>query len=347
MRKIVKYSLFALFSLIVTAGLTLSYILYWPFIPLSDAKEIDVIVPWGARFEQVTDTLKSRDIITDRTLFKITARLLGETQKLRAGKFTLHTHMSNNAALDALVHGPQSYFSITLPEGYASNRFAGIFHKELGLDSVLFMHLVTDSTFIKSLEWNEPSLEGYLYPETYHFTYGVTEEQVIRTLVQQFKETVPDSFWAAAEERGMSRREAVTLASIIEGEAMLDKEMPLISSVYHNRLKRGMRLQADPTIQYILPDGPRRLLNRDLRIDSPYNTYMYAGLPPGPINNPAVNAIRAAVYPSQTSFLYFVADGKGGHSFSRTLTQHLNAKRKFDQIRREYRRKQRESQGDE
>ncbi|MDZ7722583.1 MAG: endolytic transglycosylase MltG [candidate division KSB1 bacterium] len=255
--------------------------------------------------------------------------------------------MSNKSALDALVRGPQSYFSVTLPEGYAARRYAGIFQKKLGLDSLNFMQLISDTNFIQKLGWEDPSLEGYLYPETYHFTYGVTEKQVIRTLVQQFRSTVPDSFWVAAEEQGMTRRDAVTLASIIEGEAMLDREMPLIASVYHNRLERDMRLQADPTIQYIIPESPRRLLNRDLKIDSPYNTYLYAGLPPGPINNPAVNAIRAAVYPAETSFLYFVADGKGGHTFSRTLTQHLNAKRKFDRIRREHRRKELNAQREE
>ena len=333
--------------LLTAAVLTLSVLFYWPFFQPKETQKVDIIVPWGAGFDEVTAALKERQIIRNKTCFKLTARLLGETRALRAGKFTLHQNMANKAALDALVYGPQSYFVITLPEGYPSRRYAAILQQELGLDSIKFMQFVTDTAFIQELGWEEASLEGYLYPETYHFTYGVEEKNVIRTLVQSFRNTVPDSFWAAAEEQGMSRRQAVTLASIIEGEAMLDHEMPLISSVYHNRLDQGMRLQADPTIQYIIPDGPRRLLNRDLKIDSPYNTYLYAGLPPGPINNPAVNAIRAAVYPAETPFLYFVADGKGGHTFSRTLTQHLNAKRKFDQIRKEHRRKERNAQREE
>lgn len=347
MKKTLKYFLATTIAVVLLGVISISVILYWPFYYPGKREKIDVIVPWGAGFDQVTDTLKSREIICSKTMFKFAARILNETQNLRAGKFTLKKNMANKAVLDALVYGPQSYFKITLPEGYASRRYAGILSNELTLDSVKFMQLVYDTTFIQELEWEMPSLEGFLYPETYHFTYGVDEKQVIRTLVQQFKKTVPDSFWHAASEKGLTRREAVTLASIIEGEAMLDSEMPLIASVYHNRLNKGMRLQADPTIQYILPEGPRRLLKSDLRIDSPYNTYLYSGLPPGPINNPAVNAIRAAVYPAQTSYLYFVANGEGGHTFSKSLTQHLNAKRKFDQIRRELLRKERESQGEE
>ena len=133
----------------------------------------------------------------------------------------------------------------------------------------------------------------------------------------------------------------ITLGSIIEGEAMIDSEMPIISSVYHNRLRTGMLLQADPTIQYIIPDGPRRLLNKDLEIDSPYNTYRYAGLPPGPISNPSKKAVIAALRPADTKYFYFVANGDGSHTFSPNLRQHLRAKQKFDRLRRElYRKKQ-------
>ncbi|MDZ7265633.1 MAG: endolytic transglycosylase MltG, partial [candidate division KSB1 bacterium] len=126
----------------------------------------------------------------------------------------------------------------------------------------------------------------------------------------------------------------LTLASIIEGEAMVDSERVLVSAVYHNRLQRGMLLQADPTIQYIIPDGPRRLLNRDLRIDSPYNTYLHAGLPPGPVNNPGLRSIYAALNPAPVDYLYLVARGDGTHIFSRNLREHQIAKQKFDMYRK-------------
>jgi UPF0755 protein len=141
--------------------------------------------------------------------------------------------------------------------------------------------------------------------------------------------------------------EVLTLASIIEGEAMVDTEMPIISSVYHNRLRRGMPLQADPTIQYIIPDGPRRLLYRDLKIDSPYNTYLYAGLPPGPINNPGVHAIRAALLPAESKYIYFVANGDGTHSFSENYSQHLRAKKRFDAYREQVAKEEQQKAGHE
>jgi UPF0755 protein len=158
---------------------------------------------------------------------------------------------------------------------------------------------------------------------------------------------VHDSLKTRAEEIGWTLNQALTLASIIEGEAMVDTEMPLISSVYHNRLDIGMPLQADPTIQYIIPDGPRRLLYRDLEIDSPYNTYKYKGLPPGPINNPGIRAIKAALYPADTDYLYFVANGDGTHSFSENYSQHRRAKRRFDEYRKKVEEDKRQKERDE
>ena len=136
-------------------------------------------------------------------------------------------------------------------------------------------------------------------------------------------------------EMSFTPHQVLTLASIIEGEALLDEERPVIASLYHNRLKRGMKLQADPTIQYIIKGPPRRLLIKDLKIDSPYNTYIYKGLPPGPINNPGEASIRATIFPADTNYLYMVAVGDGSHTFSRTLSEHNKAKEAFDKVRRE------------
>ena len=154
----------------------------------------------------------------------------------------------------------------------------------------------------------------------------------------RFFEVFDDSLRARMEALSFDMHKVVTLASIIEGEAVLASERATISAVYHNRLERRMYLQADPTIQYIIDDGPRRLLNRDLEIDSPYNTYMYPGLPPGPVNNPGLACVRAALYPDTTDVLYMVANGDGAHVFSRTMREHLEAKAKFDRIRRRIRR---------
>jgi UPF0755 protein len=178
-------------------------------------------------------------------------------------------------------------------------------------------------------------------PETYLFSYGMREGEIIHRLVDSTLSIFQsDSVQWQMQKLGMDMHEILTMASIIEGEVVVDSERVLVSSVYHNRLKRKWHLAADPTIQYIIPGPPRRLLNKDLEIDSPYNTYKYIGLPPGPINNPGKKSIMAALFPADTRYLYFVATGDGGHRFSQTASEHAYWKEKFDQVRREVRRNQ-------
>jgi len=179
------------------------------------------------------------------------------------------------------------------------------------------------------------NLEGFLYPETYQFNWGLSEKDVVRALVEEFKKHIPDSVYTNLRNIGLNLQELVTLASLIEGEAVMDDERSRISAVFHNRLKINMRLEADPTIQYIIPDGPRRILFEDLEIDSPYNTYKYRGLPPGPINNPGVKSLIAAAFPASETYLYFVATGDGRHTFTRSLAEHLEAKKILDRMRRQ------------
>ena len=334
-KKVTFYITVVLVALLLAAGAIFCYVVYFPFVPAENAEEIDILVRWGSSFGQVANELHERGVIRDVDQFKFTAKLFDKRQKLRVGKFTLKRGMSHYAALDALVNGPQSYVSVTLPNGYDSRRFAGIIERHLEIDSAKIVELVADSAFIQELSIEAPSLEGFLYPETYQFTFGIGAKQVLSTLVNQFRRIASDSLFAIAKANNWSVVEVLAMASIIEGEAMVDAEMPTISSVYHNRLKKGMRLQADPTIQYIIPDSPRRLSTRDLKIDSPYNTYLYKGLPPGPINNPGILAIRAAISPTPTDYLYFVANGDGTHTFSRSYSEHLRAKSKFDVIRKQ------------
>ena len=339
MKKFVYIFIGSILGLALLAGTLVAYVLFWP--PSAGGEKAAFKVKWGTSFQEATDSLVAQGIVHNRRAFELAARLLGWTHRLKAGVFELTPGSSNYRILKDLTQGPQSYIRITIPEGSRTRYIASLLQRELEVDSVRIMALVHDSTFIAKLGLDAPSLDGYLFPETYQFTYGLNEEQILTALVQQFKKNVPDSLYRRAEELGFTMNEILTLASIIEGEAMIDSEMVYISSVYHNRLKKGIRLQADPTIQYIIPDGPRRLLNRDLKIDSPYNTYLYPGLPPGPINNPGRKAILAALYPAKTNYLYFVADGRGGHVFSATLGQHLKAKKNFDVIRRRVAREKR------
>ena len=184
---------------------------------------------------------------------------------------------------------------------------------------------------------NSTTFEGYLFPNTYQLSEDVDAEGVINTMVSEYSRNITSSMRKRMSEIGFSETEVLTLASIIEGEAIYNSERPRISGVYHNRLKKRMRLQADPTIQYIIKDSPRRLLNKDLKIKSPYNTYQNYGLPPGPINNPGIESIKAALYPEQVDFLFFVAKGDGYHTFTKTENEHNKAKREFQKIRRKNR----------
>ncbi len=333
MKKIIFISISSILTLVFLTGLFLGYILYFPFSPKSDAADVGILVRWGSSFGQIAHELEAKGVVRSVDQLKFTAKIYKKEQSLRVGKFTLKQGMSNYDAVFALVQGPQSYIQFTLPDGYGAARFARIIEHHLEIDSAKIVSLVTDSSFIAGLGLETESLQGYLYPETYSFTYGLTAKKVVTELVNQFNKMVTDSLQRRMDDMGWSLNEVLTLASIIEGEAMVDTEMPIISSVYQNRLRIGMRLQADPTIQYIIPDGPRRLLFRDLKIDSPYNTYLYTGLPPGPINNPGINAIKAVLYPADTKYIYFVANGDGTHSFSENYTQHLRAKKRFDQYR--------------
>ena len=193
--------------------------------------------------------------------------------------------------------------------------------------------------FINSLGIKGESLEGYLFPDTYLFFEGDSPESVIKTMVKQYQSIWTSEFNDRLASMNMSEKEILTLASIIEGEVIYNSERPIISGVYHNRLRMGMKLQADPTIQYIILDGPRRLLNKDLKIRSPYNTYLNNGLPPGPINSPGKESIRAALYPNEHDYLFFVAKGDGKHTFTTNEKDHLKAKKVFQKIRRELKRK--------
>ena len=200
------------------------------------------------------------------------------------------------------------------------------------------LKLFSNEKLIKGLQINSNTLEGYLFPETYYFFEGVDEISVIKRLVKEHKRFWNDANISKADSLGFTPYEIITLASIIEGEAIYDSERSIISAVYHNRLKIGMKLQADPTVQYIIDDGPRRLLNRDLRIKSPYNTYMYKGLPPGPINSPGRQSLIAALSPQNNDYLYFVAKGDGYHTFSKNEKEHERAKRAFQRVRKKVRR---------
>lgn len=318
-------------------------IIFWPQNNPSD--DVKIVIPRGATLATVGDVLVKQKILSNRKSFMMAVKTLGHETNIPAGTFRLVDATTNYSIIYQLVYGQPMLKRITLLEGWTMDKIIDELTQKLSLSREKLTALCYDPQFATIQGLPGTTLEGFLYPDTYLFTEGLSPREVLTTIIGEYKENVTDALLKDAERRGFLELEIITLASIIEGEAIYDSERPVISAVYHNRLRRGMRLQADPTIQYIIEDGPRRLFNRDLRIDSPYNTYLNNGLPPGPINNPGLESIKAAVYPAENDFLYFVARGDGYHTFSRTQKEHIRAKQKFQRIRRKVWLEQRQNRG--
>ncbi|MBH30759.1 MAG: aminodeoxychorismate lyase [Candidatus Marinimicrobia bacterium] len=332
---------FALLILVLSGVAFYSLVVFWP-LPEVDSP-VTIKVKKGASLKEIGDDLQAKNVITDSETFVIATRMMGHETTIRAGVFALSDLRSNYHIVQQLVNGTPILRKITIPEGMKKEQVAAIFQDKLEIDEETFISLCKDVDFIKSLGIEGSSLEGFLFPDTYQFFEGESTERIIETMVSQYQKLFKEELGHRLEVYGLTELEMVTLASIIEGEAIYDSERPLISSVYHNRLNIKMRLQADPTIQYIINDGPRRLLKRDLKIESPYNTYLNYGLPPGPINSPGLESLRAAVSPADADFLFFVANGEGYHTFSRTEAEHNVAKKKLQRHRRKVKRQQAEA----
>ena len=319
---------------IIIASILAFYLLviYWP--QSNPYERVEINIPKGVSLSQIGNILKEESIISNKRTFTMAVKSLGHEKNIPAGRYVLHNALNNRAIINQLVYGVPSLKSITVLEGWNIYQIANELEKELKISKKTFLRLCNDQRVIKLFNLEGNSLEGYLFPDTYTFAEGVDPYLVLTRMVNEFINNITKSMEVQAQEMNMSLLEVITLASIIEGEAIYDSERAIISAVYHNRLKRGMKLQADPTIQYIIDDGPRRLLNNDLKIESKYNTYLYRGLPPGPINSPGKESIIAALYPSVNEYLYFVARGDGYHTFSTNEKDHNKAKKKFQEVRR-------------
>ena len=329
----ISYFIVCLSVIISTVYIT---IYFWPQTNMSSIKKIRI--NHGETLPGISNVLKNKGIISNKWLFEFFTKLKGYDKSIQAGTFTFKNVRTNNDIIDNLVYGKPDRKKITFLEGWNMEQVARHLEKEMKFNYYEVIDLFKDENFIEKLKLNVKTLEGYLFPETYYFFEGVDKKSLVKRLVNEHK-----LFWnkkniSKADSLGFSPYEIIIIASIIEGEAIYDSERPTISAVYHNRLKRGMKLQADPTVQYIIKDGPRRLLNRDLRIKSPYNTYMYKGLPPGPISSPGTQSLHAALNPQINDYLYFVAKGDGYHTFSRNEKEHERAKRAFQRVRKKVKR---------
>jgi UPF0755 protein len=310
-------------------------LLFCPWPVSSPDAESPIPIRKGLAPREIAALLKARGVIHTERGFLVSARMLGWSRRLQAGRYRFDGWVTHFSVLRSLARGRSILEKVTFPEGIRASRIAGILEKQLGTDSARVMRLVMDGNFCRRLNVESETLEGYLYPDTYLFQSSDPPETILERMVGHFQAMLPDSLREKARNRGWSVHQWVTLASLVEGEAALDSERPVIAAIYINRLKKGYPLQACPTIQYLLPDGPRRLLEKDLKIKSPYNTYLVPGLPPGPVNNPGIRSLRAVLDPAPVRYLYLVANGDGSHAFSVTLEEHNAAKRRFERIRKQ------------
>ena len=301
--------------------------------PYGEGSEITIIIKEGMSTHDISELLFNEKLIRYPGFLRWLCVYRHLDRALMAGKYRLKPSMRVKEILDTLTRGDILYENVTIPEGLTIKETASLLSQKIGIDASRFESLCRKRETAEKLEIDASDLEGYLFPETYSLFWGIDEFEVIENMVTQFFKVVDETMIHQATISGMTLKNMVILASIIELEARLDEERPIISQVYHKRLKIGMTLGADPTLQFALGEK-RRLTSKDKKIKSPYNTYLHAGLPPGPICSPGKASLIAALEPADTNFLYFVARGDGSHVFSKTNRDHINAKNRIKRERR-------------
>lgn len=302
----------------------------WLSAPLPVERPQTIKIDRGMTGTEIARLLRDEGVITSPTGFRWALWIKRAERDLRGGTIRLTPPLSLNGLIDQLRRKRPFLKKVQLHEGWPSWRIFRVLSRELNLRKKRFKNLAEDPDFIRRLGLDVRNLEGYLFPDTYYVSADAGPEQVLRQIVSRFLEVEKGNrLRRRARQRGLSLREAVTLASIIEREARVDRERPLISAVYHNRLDQGIPLQADPTLLYPVGNFQAPITHTMLRSDNPYNTYQRRGLPPSPISNPGERSLLASVQPAEVPYLYFVSRGDGTHVFSETLDQHQKAVRKY------------------
>ena len=323
--------------LLLSLGLLLLFFifaLYWLlFVPPSKTALAKLIfIKKGTHLKKVSEILKQEGVIKNRRFFILLTTVLGKKSKIKAGEYEFHTQMLPLEVLDALVKGQVKHHLVTIPEGYTLSQIAQLLEDLNLVEKKGFLQKASSSAFINALGLSQlarPNLEGYLFPDTYHLFREMDSEEVIQMMVHQFKKVFGPDLVNRASALGISEREAIILASIIEKETPLPEEKPLISAVFHNRLKRKIPLQSDPTVIYGIKNFNGNLTKEHLTRPTPYNTYLVAGLPPTPICNPGKDSLLAAVRPTPVPYLYFVSKNDGSHHFSSDIQEHNQAVWKY------------------
>lgn len=327
MKKAIPY----LIMLLIVPGLlvAMSVFLYLATPPSSEKIPKIIQVHPGVTFTEVARTLKKAGIIKDIGKFSLLVTCYQGTKRIKAGEYYLNTSMLPLEVLDTLVKGKVIEHSIVIPEGYNIYQVVDLLNDAGLIDRGKFLKMCFDNTFISSLGIEGDSLEGYLFPDTYRIPRDIGEKGILEVMVARFRAVYASKYAKKAEELGFTMKEVIILASIIEKETGKSWERPLISAVFQNRLRKGIRLQSDPTAVYDISNFRGKITKKHLKRESPYNTYRHRGLPPGPIASPGEASIKAVLYPARVDYLYFVSKNDGTHHFSNNLREHNVAVRKY------------------
>jgi len=296
----------------------------------SSVEQVVEIKP-GMTLRQVAHFLSDKKLLDEPSAFVLYTYLQGKQNRIQVGEYRFSPSIPPWKILDSLTNGKAVLYTVTIPEGYRITEIAELLEQKGLVSKVAFIAETRKQELLDALQISSGgSLEGYLYPETYKFSKAAGAKKIVQTLVSTFKQRVQKPELMAQTKAGkLTFHEIVTLASLIEKETGLGTERKLISSVFHNRLVKKMRLQTDPTVIYAIANFDGNIRKKDLSIDSPYNTYKYFGLPPGPIASPGLDSIRAALEPEQSDFLYFVSRKNGSHQFSTNYKDHSSAVQKY------------------
>ncbi|WP_028973578.1 endolytic transglycosylase MltG [Spirochaeta cellobiosiphila] len=333
MKKILYAIISVIIVLILLLLVTIGVGVYWNTPTRISDEDFVYIIYGGESFSSVAQDLEDRNLIKNQYLFRILGKVLNSENKLRSGAFKLSPKLSTWDNYQILINGPQEMVQITIPEGWTINKIGKLLERKGITDYIDFKTAVSDPVLLSELGIIDKTAEGYLFPDTYKFVPGQDAESVVKFLVNEFYSKISSIYpdWKNLSQDELNKR--LILASVIEREFRTPSEAPKIASVFYNRLENGIALESCATIEYVLTEiegkpHPERIFYRDLEIDNPYNTYKYKGLPPGPISNPGLVSLKAAFYPEETNYLFFVIEdpSEGRHRFSETYDQHLRAK---------------------
>lgn len=315
---------------IIIIFIVLLILYYYNLSPIYTSQNVLFTVPKGKTFSYIAEKLEEKGLIKSKNFLKLIAKITGKDKNIKAGVYEINTRMTSIEILNLLNSGKVKMIQFTIIEGWTNEQIAEYFldqgfikHKNEFLD------LTKDKSLLSKYQIKGITTEGFLFPETYTIDPQLKITQIHEIMIKMFFQKLSTIVPNYQKMDPHTIYEKVILASIIEKEAIHKEELPLMASVYYNRLKKKMKLQADPTIQYILKDPKKKLTLKDLEIDSPYNTYKYKGLPPTPIANPGLESLKAAFYPANTDYLFFVRIEEGKHYFSKTYNEHLKAKNQY------------------